>query len=94
MAEASALITFSMSGGIYVIRADGSGKRRLTRSGAKDIAPAGSPDGRRIAFESKRDGKFEVFVMNADGREQLRLTQNGEEGGEPVWSPDGRWIAF
>ena len=93
MAEASALITFSMSGGIYVIRADGSGKRRLTRSGAKDIAPAGSPDGRRIAFASDRDGKFEVYVMNADGSEQRRLV--GKPANSfPAWSPDGRKIAF
>jgi WD40-like Beta Propeller Repeat len=65
--KANGLVTFASGGDIYVIRADGTGLRRLTRNQAQDIAPAGSPDGRMIAFTSDRDGRFEVYVMNADG---------------------------
>ena len=42
-------------------------ERTLTPRGAK---PSWSPDGRRIAFVSKRDGNQEVYVMNADGSGQ------------------------
>ena len=37
---------------IYVMNADGSGQRRLTRSTVRDSYPVWSPDGRRIAFEA------------------------------------------
>jgi Tol biopolymer transport system component len=88
------LVTFSRSGEIYVINADGSGQRRLTRNRAKDIAPVGSPDGRRIAFASDRDGNFELYVMAANGSRPRRLTWNAGVDADPTWSPDGRRIAF
>jgi Tol biopolymer transport system component len=71
---------------VYVMNADGSGQRRLTRNQGVDADPTWSPDGRRIAFESKRDGSSEVDVMNADGSGRRGSTPNG---GDPTWSPDG-----
>jgi hypothetical protein len=60
VANEDRLLTFSRSGGIYVIRLDGSRQRRLTRNRAIDIARVGSPDGRRIVFASDRAGKMDV----------------------------------
>ena len=48
----------------------------------------------KIAFESSRDGNFEIYVMNADGSNQTRLTNNPARDTEPRWSPDGTTIAF
>jgi TolB protein len=56
------------------MNADGSGKRNLTRNPAQDGIPS-SPDGRKIAFVSNRDGRLEAHVMNADGSGQRSLTQ-------------------
>ena len=67
---------------------------RLTYNGAFDASPVWSPDGRRIAFDSDRDGNWEVYVMNADGSGVTRLTGNDAVDGSPSWSPDGRRIAF
>lgn len=79
---------------IYVMNADGSGTRRLTHNAAYDGEPAWSPDGRKIAFRSTRDGNREIYVMNADGSNQRNLTRHPAKDGRPSWSPDGRRIAF
>ncbi len=59
-----------------------------------NLAPAASPDGRRIAFASDRDGDLEIYVMDADGGGLRRLTDDPGRDDQPTWSPDGRWIAF
>jgi Tol biopolymer transport system component len=59
-----------------------------------DSAPAWSPDGRQIAFESDLDGDREIFVMNADGTGVRQLTHNALWDEGPAWSPDGRQFAF
>jgi len=59
-----------------------------------DSAPAWSPDGRQIAFESNLDGDWEIFVMNADGTNVRQLTHNTLRDEGPAWSPDGKQLAF
>ena len=41
----------------------------------------------RIAFESYRDGNYEIYVMNADGSNQQRLTNDRAADRSPSWSP-------
>jgi Tol biopolymer transport system component len=70
--------------------------RLLTRTQTdwKDGSPAWSPDGKRIAFYSERDGNSEIYVMNADGSAVTRLTNSKADEGYPAWSADGRTISF
>jgi TolB protein len=80
---------------IFVINADGSGLRRLTRNSVADWEPAWSPDGQKIAWLSRGDGAgADIFVMNADGSDQHNLTPKPGNRGDPRWSPDGRAILF
>lgn len=79
---------------IYVMDADGSGVRRLTNQDGWDAHPSWSPDGRRIAFDSWRDGDGDIYVMNADGSQVVNLTNTDSDEDFPVWSPDGRHILF
>ena len=81
---------------VHVMAPDGSDQRNLTRNPAPDGGAAWSPDGRRIAFVSERDGanNSEIYVMDADGSRQTRLTTAARGDTHPTWSPDGRRIAF
>jgi TolB protein len=80
-----------------VINTNGTGAIRLTTNAAADHAPAWSPDGTRIAFQSTRgDGVgFDIFVMNAtDGGNVVRLSTDVGDDIDPTWSSDGTKIAF
>ena len=68
---------------LWLIDADGSNQRQLTRVGADTARAAWSPDGKSIAFHSTRDratagnlSDFEIYVMAADGSQVRRLTVN------------------
>jgi Tol biopolymer transport system component len=107
-AETAGGILFSLprpaSGRIVFVRPDGSGLVDLTSNETMyetDFRSySWSPDGRRIAFTSHRDGASseEIYVMNPDGSGQQRLTfMSGRDSifdFAPAWSPDGSTIAF
>jgi Tol biopolymer transport system component len=70
---------------IYVMKADGSDRKRLTRHQARDENPDWSPDGTQIAFYSERTGDAEIFLMNTDGTNQQRITH------DPWYDQAVRW---
>jgi Tol biopolymer transport system component len=86
-ARTAAQIAFGSGGSLYVMRPDGSGRRRLTDGGA----PAWSADGRRLAFE--RVPENSLSRLHVLGR-RAPLTAPGVEEHSPAWSPDGRRLAF
>ncbi|CAN5332027.1 hypothetical protein BH10ACI2_BH10ACI2_02910 [soil metagenome] len=81
---------FVSSGG--PVRRDG--MVRLTNNLAEDDSPEFSPDGKRIAFVSNRDGARNIYVMNSNGGNVVRLTNVPAAENSPTWSPDGTKILF
>lgn len=77
---------------MYVGYLDGSPSMRIATK-VMDYA-AWSPDGRRIAFQTDRDGNMDVYVMDRDGSNVRNLTKDPGWDWFPVWSPDGKRIAF
>lgn len=93
--------TFGGSSQIALVNPDGQGLKLLTpaptgSSGPLDIDPTWSPNGRRIAFASTRDGWMSIYIMNADGTDIQRVTTPPDQGSDryPAWSPDGAFIVF
>ena len=86
---------------IFAAALDGSGKKRLTDDPAFDGWPAISPDGRSIAFASRRGGdKFRIFLMPIEGGQAREVASPaGYHYTQPAWTRDGkslivyRWTA-
>ncbi len=71
---------------IWVINADGSGARNLTRNIWEwDKHPSWSPDSRRITFWSNRTGINQVHVMDADGRNVHNISNTEWGEYDPIW---------
>jgi Tol biopolymer transport system component len=68
---------------------------RLTFGGTLNQAPVWAPDGKRIAFQSNREGRLNVFSQLADGSGGLERLTTGEDTSAPhSWSSDGQLLAY
>jgi Tol biopolymer transport system component len=95
---------------IWVMNADGSSAKPLTKftaNGANNTAPAWSPDGSKLAFESagalngsdaaNANLTVNIWVVNADGTGAIpltKLTGAGASSHVPNWSPGGSKLTF
>lgn len=78
---------------LWLMPADGSAPARaLTAGTKKDREPRFSPDGRRVAFVSDRDGTPELWLLELDGGEPRKLSAAPEGVSGPIWSPDGKFL--
>jgi len=78
-----------LEGGIWLMKANGSHKRRLSDPPGHESNPAWSPNGARVAFESTSH----IYLMRADGSHRRRLDHT-RGGHEPGFSPSGHRIVF
>lgn len=60
---------------IWVMNADGSGRRKLTNNNVNDWWPAWSPDGRTIYYLSGTNNIYDIYAMKADGSNARRITR-------------------
>jgi Tol biopolymer transport system component len=77
---------------LYVMRADGSERRRLTSDPGIEDPVAWSPDGRRIAFFSRRTTGGDTYLIDVDGSGVVQLTSEPGAQVANAWLPDGRIV--
>lgn len=82
---------------IYTKSVTGNTVTQLTSDPGNDTMPAISPDGKRLAFCSDRNGNWDIYVLPLDGGspgQPVQLTSSPTQELHPSWSPDGRQIVF
>ena len=96
------------SASIYLMDIDGRNQRPVIDVEGAHRAPVFSPDGKRIAFESRAPAQenestpggvdnsdtLEIYIVQTDGTNQTQLTHNSVDDGHPTWAPNGKQIAF
>lgn len=88
-------VAFVVRGEVFAASsADGGDAARITVSPADESQVAWSPDSRRLAYVSDRDGTPHLFTYDFGSNAETQLTHSAEADATPRFSPDGRWLAF
>jgi Tol biopolymer transport system component len=83
---------------LWMMNADGTNKRQVTRLNVASFAPYLFPDGKRIIFASNlsdpKGRNFDLYAVNVDGSNLERITYEETFDGFPMFSPDGKKLVF
>jgi imidazolonepropionase-like amidohydrolase/Tol biopolymer transport system component len=89
-------VVFDLLGDIYMMPVGGTAgapATRITSGPAFDMQPRFSPDGKRIAFTSDRDGLWNIWTMDAEGKNAKQVSRERRWFiNSPAWAPDGSYI--
>lgn len=86
-------IVFDLLGDVYTMPAAGGRATRIAGGATFDMQPRFSPDGKRIAFTSDRDGLWNIWTMDVDGKDAKQVSHEKQWWvNSPTWSPDGQCI--
>jgi Tol biopolymer transport system component len=94
-------IVFTLSegaggGGVYVMNADGTGRKQITTTGSSTRNASWSPNGEWVVFTAAAPGGSdgEIFIVGAAGTSLMQMTNNNSEDRNAVFSKDGKRIVF
>lgn len=82
----------SLNSDIWILPLSGGKAVQLTNSPQADHSPRWSPDGKKLAFISARDGTANLYVIRIDGGEAQKMTRSKTALYSPIWSKDGQRI--
>ena len=86
-------LVFDLLGDIYTMPAAGGGATLVLGGHAYETMPRFSPDGRRIAFTSDRDGIENIWTSTLSGGDLRQISRERErQVSNPAWTPDGEYI--
>src|SRR5215207_355412 len=88
-------VAFVARGEVFAASAaDGGDALRVTNTAAPESQPVWSPDSRRLAYVSERNGHGQLFVYDFASNAETQLTSAPEADDTPRFAPDGKWLAF
>ena len=79
---------------IWVVPLEGGTPRQITLDGENNQRPRWSPDSKRIAYVSDRDGSSQIWTMDAGGGNAKQVTSLATEADGEIVSPDGKNLVF
>ena len=81
---------------LYLMRSDGSGLRRLTKTPGYDGGPFFSPDGKSICWRrfSEKGDTAEIFTMELESGKERQLTSIGALSWAPYYHSSGEYLIF
>lgn len=98
-------VAFVIRGDVYVTDAEYKTTKRITDTPAQERCVSFSPDGRKLVYDSDRDGQWQLFTAEIANPAEKRfayattITEKPLYKGEgvaqqPEFSPDGKKVAF
>src|SRR5687768_11604635 len=86
-------IVFDLLGDIYTMPIGGGRATLMLGGPAYETMPRYSPDGRRIAFTSDRDGLENIWTADLRGGDLRQISKERErQVSNPAWTPDGQYV--
>ena len=82
---------------LWLMNADGTNQRQITRLGGANFGPSWTPDGKRIIFSSNYKNlrsNFDLYTVALDGTELTQITTDKGFDGFPMFSPDGKKLIW
>lgn len=79
---------------VWIVKTDGSDHRPVTTGKFSEDTPRWSPDGKRLAYISNRNGSAQVYVRWMDNGTTVQATNVTNSPSAVAWSPDGTQLAF
>src|SRR5262245_12678495 len=87
-------IAFDLLGDLYTMPVAGGKATPITQGMAFDAQPRWSPDGKKLAFVSDRDGGWNTWTISVDKRDTSQITRGKTNNyTSPEWTPDGKYIS-
>ncbi len=88
-------VAFIVRGEVFAASAaDGGDATRVSNSAAEEYQVTWSPDSRRLAYVSDRDGTPHLYLYDFNNNSETQLTRDAADDSTPRFSPDGKLLAF